>query len=130
MKERWAAALVALGSFTVMVTAAMAGSFDVEVDEVRVELSSLPEKPAAGQETTYTARLVDPSGAPVDGAVVTLQGRMADGMTVVAPLRATSEAGMYQGRVLFTMGGTWHLTLRVVQKEKRFELTAIEQVGR
>jgi len=66
----------------------------------------------------------------VTGAQITLRGRMADGMSVVAPLRPAPEPGMYRGRVLFTMEGSWELTLRVDRQGKRFELPLTESVGR
>lgn len=53
----------------------------------------------------YTLSLREGIARPVVGAKVTLMGRMADGMTVLAPLRESSQAGMYSGRVLFTMEG-------------------------
>jgi hypothetical protein len=55
---------------------------------------------------------------------------MADGMSVVAPLRVSEDPGIYRGRVLFTMEGRWELTLRVVRGGKRFELPLTEHVGR
>jgi hypothetical protein len=75
-------------------------------------------------------RLVDDTGQPVIGAHVTLRGGMADGMSVVAPLRPAGEAGVYRGRVRFTMEGRWDLTLRVARGGKRFELPLTEHVGR
>jgi hypothetical protein len=75
-------------------------------------------------------RLVDRAGQPVTGAQVTLQGGMADGMSVVAPLRPAEQAGVYRGRILFTMEGTWELMLRVTRDGKRFELPLTERVGR
>jgi hypothetical protein len=94
-----------------------------------VEFVSEPERPRTGRLTTYTLRLVDRDGAPLSGARVSLQGRMADGMTVLAPLRPTAEPGMYRGRVVFTMEGQWNLTLRVVRGMQRFELPLSVQVG-
>jgi hypothetical protein len=61
---------------------------------------------------------------------VTLMGRMPDGMTVLAPLRESPEAGMYSGRVLFTMEGEWRLTVRILEADTPQELTFTEQVGR
>jgi hypothetical protein len=74
--------------------------------------------------------LVDQAGRRVTGAQVTLRGGMADGMSVVAPLRATAEPGVYRGRVLFTMEGRWELTVRVTREGKRFELPLTEHVAR
>jgi hypothetical protein len=107
---------------------APAGSLMKEVDGVRVELASEPGAPATRQPTTYRVRLANADGTPLGGARVTLLGRMADGMSVVAPLQPTEEPGIYRGRVLFTMEGTWILTLRVATGNRRFQLPLTEQV--
>ena len=120
-----AAALVGAGSLS-----ATAGTLDVELDGVRVMLASEPERPGTKRETSYVVRLVESTGRPVMGAQITLRGRMADGMSVVAPLRPAPEPGMYRGRVLFTMEGSWELTLRVARQGKRFEVPLTEPVGR
>lgn len=78
----------------------------------------------------YTLSLRDGTGRPVVGAKVTLMGRMADGMTVLAPLRQSSEAGIYSGRVLFTMEGEWRLTVRILQADTPLKLSFTEQVAR
>ena len=120
-----AAALVGAGS-----QGATAGTLDAELDGVRVELTSEPERPGTKRETSYVLRLVDSTGRPVTGAQITLRGRMADGMSVAAPLRPGPEPGIYRGRVLFTMEGSWELTLRVARQGKRLELPLTEHVGR
>ena len=107
-----------------------AGALATDVDGIRVELASRPSRPGTRGETEYVLRLVDGAWRPVIGAQVTLLGGMADGMTVVAPLRASGDPGIYRGRVLFTMEGRWELTLRVVRGGKRFELPLTEHVGR
>jgi hypothetical protein len=104
-----------------------AGALSTEVDGIKVELAS---KPRTKGETEYVVRLVDRAGNPVTGAQVTLRGQMADGMSVVAPLRSAGEPGLYRGRVLFTMEGTWELTLRLTRDGKRLELPLTERVGR
>lgn len=93
-----------------------------------MELTSNPSGPRTKGETEYVARLVDQAGKPVTGAQVTLRGGMADGMSVVVPLWPAGDAGIYRGRVLFTMEGRWKLTLRVIREGKRFELPLTERV--
>jgi hypothetical protein len=110
--------------------AAAAGTLVAEVGGVRVELGSEPARPDAKQATVYVARLTDAGGTPVTDATVTLRGRMADGMAVLAPLRPGAEPGVYRGKVLYTMEGAWELTLRVAAKGKRFELPLQEHVER
>lgn len=126
----WRAVAAALALVGVTPELVAGGSLGAEVDGVRVELSSVPEQPGTARVTDYRVRLSSSDGSGVTGAKVTLQGRMADGMTVVAPLRAESVPGIYSGRVLFTMEGRWDLTLRLAREGKRFELPLIEHVGR
>lgn len=112
------------------VALAEAGALSAETDGVRVELTSQPEQPRRSARTAYTLRLVDANGTPVTGAQVTLSGRMADGMSVVAPLRAAPERGVYRGAVLFTMEGPWELLVRVKSQGRQLELPLKEQVKR
>jgi len=123
-------ALVTAGLLLWAVPPGHAGGLTGEVDGVRVELTSSPSRPGTSGQTEYVVRLVDGTGQPVIGAQVTLRGGMADGMSVVAPLRPAGEPGMYRGRVIFTMEGRWELTLRVAREGKRFELPLTEHVGR
>lgn len=107
-----------------------AGSFRTEANGLRVELESEPSQPVQGQETAYTLSLRDAAGRQVTRAKVTLMGRMLDGMTVLTPLRESSQAGRYSGRVLFTMEGQWQLTVRIVRTGTPLELSFTEQVSR
>jgi hypothetical protein len=123
-------ALVTAGLLLSAASLLHAGALTSEVDGIRVELTSSPSRPGTKGETEYVVRLVDQAGRRVTGAQVTLRGGMADGMSVVAPLRATAEPGVYRGRVLFTMEGRWELTVRVTREGKRFELPLTEHVAR
>lgn len=123
-------ALVTAGLLLSATSLPNAGVLTSEVDGIRVELTSSPSRPGTNGQTEYVVRLVDGTGQPVIGAQVTLRGGMADGMSVVAPMRPAVEAGVYRGRVLFTMEGRWDLTLRVAREGKRFELPLTEHVGR
>ncbi len=109
--------------------AAAAASLTTETEGLRVEVKSEPEQPVIARKTTYTVRLVATNGAPLTDARVTLTGRMVDGMTVVAPVRATG-GGIYRGEVLFTMEGRWDLAVRVVRQGHRFEVPLQEEVAR
>ncbi len=124
------AARVAVMAMALLVSAAAAaaGTLTAHTDGVTVELTSLPEQPRTKGKTGYTLRLTDPAGSPVTGAQVTLSGEMADGMSVLAPLRAAPKPGVYRGEVLFTMEGSWELRLRVARQGRRFELPFKEQV--
>ena len=107
-----------------------AGALTTKRDGLRVELTSGPSRPSANGRTEYIVRLGDSTGQPVSGAQLTLRGAMADGMSIVAPLRPAAEPGVYRGRVLFTMEGTWELTLRIARQTKQLELPLTEHVGR
>ncbi len=107
-----------------------AGALSSEVGGVRVELASIPGRPGTGGLTEYVVRLTDAARRPVSGARLTLRGAMADGMSVVTPLRPDGEDGVYRGRVLYTMEGRWELTLRLVHGGRPFELPLTEHVGR
>jgi hypothetical protein len=123
-------ALVTAGLLLWAASPVRAGSLTSEADGIRVGLTSSPSRPGTNGQTEYAVRLADGTGQPVIGAQVTLRGGMADGMSVVAPLRPAGEAGVYRGRVLFTMEGRWELTLRVAREGKRFELPLTEHVER
>jgi hypothetical protein len=107
-----------------------AGELSAEAQGLRVELASAPAQPLRGTETTYTLRLLNSSGQPVNGAKATLAGQMADGMAIIIPLRPAGESGTYSGRAIFTMEGEWQLKVRVVWTDKSFELQLTERVGR
>lgn len=109
---------------------ARAGSLRTESRGLKIEVASAPERPIQGRETVYTLSVRDAAGRQVTGAKVTLMGKMPDGMTVLAPLTETSQAGLYSGRVLFTMEGEWRLTVRIIQTDTPLELSFTEQVGR
>lgn len=107
-----------------------AATLTTVVDGIRLELSSAPDPPTKAGRTAYTVRLVDSGGKPITDARVTLTGRMSDGMSAAAPLRALSEPGVYRGEILFTMEGPWDLILRVVRQGARIEVPVRERVGR
>lgn len=107
-----------------------AGTFRAETRGFRLELTSEPGQPVQGRKTVYFLSLFDAAGRQVNGAKVTLMGRMPDGMTVLAPLRETAQTGLYSGQVLFTMEGEWRLTVRIILTNTPLELSFTEQVAR
>ncbi len=128
MKPPTVGALLAALSVFVIATSATAGSLTIEVDGVRVGIASTPDPPVTDVKTAYTVQLLEAAGKPITDARVTLTGRMADGMTAASPLRSTGEAGVYRGKVLFTMAGPWDLTVRVVRPTGRVEIPLREVV--
>jgi len=101
-----------------------------EAGGTKVQVGGQPERPTTGWRTVYTVRLEDPAWTPVSGEKITLSGRMAGGMSVVAPLRAAAEPGTYRGEVLYTMAGRWDLRVRVAGRSQRFEIPLVEEVDR
>ena len=116
--------------FGPVVTGAMAASLTTDIEGIRVEVQSTPERPARDRKTVYTVRLVDSAGKPVTEARVTLTARMADGMSAAAPLPSSNGPGVYRGEILFTMQGRWDLTVRVVRQTGRVEIPIREEVAR
>ena len=114
----------------VMATDTLAASLTTDVAGMRLELSSAPEPPEKDRKTIYTVRLSNSAGKPITDARVTLIGRMSDGMSAAAPLRALGEPGVYRGEILFTMEGPWELVVRVMRQGARHEIPIRENVGR
>lgn len=110
--------------------ASQGGDLTADVGGMRVELSSTPARPMTGTATIYRVRVIGADGRPASDLKVTLGGRMADGMAVLAPLRPAGDPGVYEGRVLYTMEGRWNLIVRVADKVRRLELPLTEHVGR
>jgi YtkA-like protein len=100
----------------------LAGHLTVTTQGVRVELTSVPPRPGAGETIIYTARLSDVRGLPVMAANVSVEGAMADGGTTRVRLEPAAEAGVYRGRVAITSSGPQNLRLRVSHNDTRFEL--------
>lgn len=88
------------------------------IEGVRVEMEMTP----AGAGARYTVRLFDAAGRPLPDAAVTLQGRASDGTTVQAPLERRGEPGVYRADLVATPDGPRDWRLRVVQRDKRFEI--------
>jgi len=130
--KRFLALLLGLVTLLLLAVPAnlLAGSLVAEMQGLQAELASQPDQPLRNKETIYTLRLRDSRGNAVGGAKVTLAGEMADGMTVLAPLRPTGEPGAYSGRLMFTMEGEWRLRLRIVGAGEPFELQLTERVVR
>lgn len=82
-----------------------------------------------GREILYVVRLSDTAGRPLTGADVSLVGQAADGAPFQAVLRSLAEAGVYQGRAALDPATLTDLRLRVVRRDKRFELSLAQGVS-
>ena len=84
-----------------------------------VSLSDARPAPPAKGDNTWTLRLTDPQGAPVDGATVTLVPFMPDhghGSAVKPTVTFTGSDGKYAvSRVYLAMAGYWEITVTVVR---------------
>ncbi len=78
-----------------------------------LSLSTVPEKPKAG-ETLLRLKVTDQAGKPVTGAQVLFVYTMPmPGMTDSKVTARHTKDGLYEGKVLFGMGGTWVVTVNV-----------------
>ncbi|BFU95363.1 MAG: hypothetical protein NTNFB02_20850 [Nitrospira sp.] len=79
-------------------------------------LTTVPEKPKAG-EVLLRLKLVDQAGKPVTNAQVTFVYTMPmPGMTDSKAAAAHTKDGLYEGKVMFGMGGAWVVTVHVTMQ--------------
>lgn len=88
-----------------------------------------PQPPRVGQ-VTFTFDLAEPSGAPITGAEVNLEGNMSHaGMAPVLAEAQEIEAGRYRATMDLSMAGDWivlvHATLLDGRKLERQITTQI-----
>jgi Cu(I)/Ag(I) efflux system membrane fusion protein len=84
---------------------------------VSLTLTTLPEKPKAG-ENVLRLRLADKAGKAISNAqVVFIYTMPMPGMTdTKAP--AIYKDGVYEGKAMLGMGGTWDVTVHITIPEK------------
>jgi Cu(I)/Ag(I) efflux system membrane fusion protein len=84
-----------------------------QVSGLGLSLSTVPEKPKAG-EVLLKLKLTDQAGKAVTNAQVVFVYTMPmPGMTDSKAPAAHSKEGLYEGKVLFGMAGTWVVTVNV-----------------
>lgn len=84
-----------------------------QVSGLGLSLSTVPEKPKAG-EVLLKLKLTDQAGQPVTNAPVLFVYTMPmPGMTDSKAPAAHIKDGVYEGKVMFGMGGTWVVTVNV-----------------
>ena len=88
----------------------------------RVELEAQPAGADAERAITYTARLWDASGRPIENAAVTIHGWMPNGSDVQAWLGSTATPGTYRGTATVGAATPGNLRVRVVHEGARFEI--------
>ena len=99
-----------------------------QAPEIAAVLILNPE-PALVGPATLSVQLSDASGAPVQGAAVSLKGDMSHaGMQPVLADAAETAAGVYEARWVWTMSGDWIVTATATLPDgrtllRRFDLT-------
>lgn len=78
-----------------------------------------PQPPRVGP-VTITLRLAEPSGQPVSGARVKLEGNMSHaGMTPVFADAIETEPGRYSSTINLTMAGDWYFVVHMILPDGR-----------
>lgn len=85
-------------------------------------LETRPDPPLSGRTSTLVVRL-ERSGAPLDGARVSISQQMAGMDHTGEPTVAVSavSAGRYEARTTFSMGGRWILRVTVTDRQRAVE---------
>jgi Cu(I)/Ag(I) efflux system membrane fusion protein len=91
----------------------MTGAEPRQINGLTLSLTTAPEKPAAGN-VLLKLKLNDQAGKPVTNAQVAFVYTMPmPGMTDSKAAARHTKDGLYEGTVLFGMGGTWVVTVNV-----------------
>jgi hypothetical protein len=100
-------------------------------EDVSIQLDLPPNR--SGEPAAVTATITDASGAPIDGADVTLRGDMTHaGMEpVITPLTAAGNGQYRSDAFEMTMAGDWVLTVEATlpdgrRAEEAFPLNGVE----
>ena len=84
-----------------------------QVNGLTLALTTAPEQPKAG-EVLLRLKVMDQTGKPVTNAQVTFVYTMPmPGMTDSTVTARHTKGGLYEGKVMFGMGGTWVVTAHV-----------------
>ena len=88
----------------------------------RVELNAQTEGANGNRAITYTARIWDAAGRPVQRARVTLHGWMPNGSNLDTALDSTATPGTYRGTATVGPATPGNLRVRVMYDGARFEI--------
>ena len=90
------------------------GTGDFGADRAQIDLQTAPSRPTVGV-AQLALTLADPSGTPLDGATVEIEGTMTHaGMKpVLAQARGQGEGRYQVDAFTFTMAGDWLLIVKV-----------------
>ena len=91
----------------------MTGAETRQMNGLTLSLTTAPEKPKAGN-VLLKLTLTDQAGKPVTNAQVVFVYTMPmPGMTDTKVTARHTKDGLYEGTVLFGMGGTWVVTVNM-----------------
>lgn len=91
----------------------MTGAETRQMNGLTLSLTTVPEKPKAG-EVLLKLKLTDQAGKPVTYAQVVFVYTMPmPGMTDTKVTAHHTKDGLYEGKVMFGMGGTWVVTVNM-----------------
>ena len=91
----------------------MTGAETRQMNGLTLSLTTAPEHPKAG-DVLLKLTLTDQAGKPVSNARVVFVYTMAmPGMTDTKVMARHTKDGLYEGTVLFGMGGTWVVTVNM-----------------
>ena len=92
---------------------AMTGGEARQVNGLMLSLTTVPERPKAG-DVFLRLKVADPAGKPVtDAQVLFVYTMPMPGMTDSRTTARHTKDGLYEGKVLFGMGGSWIVTVNL-----------------
>ena len=92
---------------------AMTGGEARQVNGLMLSLTTVPERPKAG-DVFLRLKVADPAGKPVtDAQVLFVYTMPMPGMTDSRTTARHTKDGLYEGKVLFGMGGAWIVTVNL-----------------
>jgi hypothetical protein len=90
-----------------------ASQLDKEASDVHIHLGVDPDPPIFGRPCQLVVTLLEPEGAPIDGATLQIKGDMTHaGMVPVVVTVSESVSGSYSTPFDWTMAGDWILTVQ------------------
>ncbi len=98
-----------------------------QAPEIAAALAIEPD-PAVVGPANLAVTLTDASGAPVEGASVSLKGDMSHAGMAPVLAEASGAGGVYQAQWMWTMAGDWFITITATLPDgrtlmRRFDLT-------
>lgn len=107
------------GTVAMLVLAVGCGPATSDTADIQADLALDPSPPVVG-DVDVLLKLADPTGAPIQGADVQLEGNMNHaGMKPSLADLEEVEPGHYSGTLDFTMGGDWFILVTATLPDGR-----------